>query len=134
MQKTNNTQKKEFNKLPKQVTFKEFKKFFLPHLSLPKRGITPKPEKLWRIFNYILYQLDTGCQWDKIPIKSDPRTNKREISPSSVWKWYDRWSNDSSFEQTFINSVGHLKQKNKLRFKCINGDGTNSIAKKGAIK
>lgn len=131
MQKTN---KKKFNKLPKQLTFKEFKKFYLPYLSLPKRGIIPCPEKLHSIFNYILYQLDTGCQWEKIPIKINPTTGKREIHPISVWKWFNRWSGDGSFEKTFMESVRLLKDKNKLKFKCLNGDGNNSIAKKGAIK
>lgn len=126
--------KKKYNKLPKQVTQKNFEKFYQPYLSLPKRGIIPDSKKLCRIFNYILYQLDTGCQWDKIPINIDFETGKREIHHVNVWRWYDRWSNDGSFEKVFIASVRYLKQKNKLKLKCVNGDGTNSIAKKGAIK
>ncbi len=131
MQKTN---KKKFNKLPKRLTFKEFEKFFLPYLSLPKRGIIPRPEKLHSIFNYILYQLDTGCQWEKIPIKINPETNQKEIHYTNIWRWFNRWSGDSSFEKVFIESVRYLKDKNKLKFKCLNGDGNNSLAKKGAIK
>jgi len=61
--------KKQYNKLPTELTLKEFQKFFLPYLSLPKRGIIPAPERLHAIFNYILYQLHTGCQWNKLPIK-----------------------------------------------------------------
>ncbi|MFH1644178.1 MAG: transposase, partial [bacterium] len=115
-----------------QVSEKEFEKFFLPFLSLPKRSRKPKIP-LWKIFNYILYQMDTGCQWEKIPIKLNPQTNKPEIHYTSVWKWFDRWSNDNSFERAFINSVKQLKEKNKLKIKKrIHGDGTNSLAKKGA--
>jgi len=128
------TKPKKFNKLPKRLTFKEFEVFFLPYLSLPKRGIIPGPEKLHSIFNYILYQLDTGCQWEKIPIRIDPKTNRKEIHPVNVWRWFDRWSNDGSFNKAFIESVRLLKNKNKLKFKCLNGDGSNSLAKKGAIK
>jgi hypothetical protein len=131
MQKTN---KKKFNKLPKQLTSKEFKEFYLPYLSLPKRGIIPSPEKLYSIFNYILYQLDTGCQWEMLPIKIDSQTGKKEIHPVNVWRWFNRWSGDGSFEKAFIASVKLLKDKNKLKFNCINGDGNNSVAKKGAIK
>lgn len=131
MRKTN---KKKFNKLPKQLTFKEFEKFYLPYLSLPKRGIIPDRERLHSIFNYILYQLDTGCQWEKIPIKINLATSKKEIHPASVWKWFNRWSCDGSFEKTFIETVRLLKDKNRLKFKCLNGDGNNSVAKKGAIK
>jgi len=125
---------KKYNKLPKKLTFKEFKRHFLPHLSLPRAGIIPPPEKLHSILNYILYQLDTGCQWEKIPIKINPETNKKEIHHISVWKWFNRWSNDGSFDKAFVAGVKLLKDKNKLKFDCINGDGNNSLAKKGAIK
>ncbi|MFH1192458.1 MAG: hypothetical protein V1655_03205 [bacterium] len=50
----------------------------MPYLSLPRRGIIPTSEKLHSIFNYILYQLDTGCQWEKIPIKVN-ESGKKEI-------------------------------------------------------
>lgn len=130
MKKSHN---KKFNKLPKKLNFKEFEKFFLPYLSLPRRGIIPSPEKLHSILNYILYQLDTGCQWEKIPIKTN-ESGKKEIHHVNVWKWFNRWSNDGSFEKVFIESARYLKDKNKLKFKCINGDGNNSVAKKGAIK
>ncbi len=121
---------KNFNKLPKQVSEKEFNQYFLPFLSLPLRSRKPKIP-LWKIFNYILYQMDTGCQWDKLPIRVDLTTDKPEICHTSVWRWFNRWSNDKSFEKAFINSVKLLKDKKKLRLKRIHGDGTNSIAKKG---
>lgn len=124
---------KKCNKLPKQVTKEEFRKYFLPSLSLPRRG--KKPEiPLWRIFNYILYQLDTGCQWEKIPIKPSTKKEKKgksEIHYTSVWKWFNRWSGDDSLNKAFINSVKLLKEKKKLKLNKIHGDGTNSIAKKG---
>jgi len=124
---------KKCNKLPKQVTKEEFNKYFLPSLSLPKRS--KKPEiPLWRIFNYILYQLDTGCQWEKIPVKYSSKKKKAEIHYTSVWRWFDRWSGDDSLNKAFINSVKLLKDKKKLKLKCIHGDGTNSIAKKGVSK
>ena len=124
---------RNYNKLPKQLTEKEFNTFFLPYLSLPTHGRKPKIP-LYSIFNYILYQLDTGCQWDKIPIVIDQKTNKKEIHHISIWKWFNRWSGDGSFERSFIRSVEILKNKQKLKLKRIHGDGTNSIAKKGAIQ
>lgn len=123
---------KHYHKLPKQISEKEFNNFFIPHLSLPKRS-RKLSIPLWRIFNYILYQLDTGCQWDKIPIKINLSTNKKEICYTSVWRWFDRWSGDGSFEKAFIANVEQLKDKKKLKLKRIHGDGTNSIAKKGVI-
>ena len=123
---------RDYNHLPVKVSEKQFNRFFLPHLSLPKAGFTSKIP-LWRIFNYILYQLHTGCQWEQLPIKADPDTDKKEIHHVSVWKWFDRWSGDGSFEQAFINSVKELKDKKKLRLSKLHGDGTNTVAKKGAV-
>ncbi len=123
--------KKKYNRLPTKVTEKQFKQFFLPFLSLPRRSRKLKVP-LFRIFNYILYQLYTGCQWESIPIKVDPATGKKEISHTSVWRWFNRWSGDGSFDKAFIESVRQLQEKKKLRIKRINLDGTNSIAKKGA--
>ena len=122
---------KDWNHLPKKLTEKAFERFFLPHLSLPLRSRKPKIP-LWKIFNYILYQRDTGCQWDKLPIRIDPETSKKEISHTAIWKWFDRWSGDGSFENAFIGSVITLTEKKKLKItKRIHGDGTNTVAKKG---
>jgi transposase len=90
------------NQLPKTLSEKEFNKFFLPHLSLPKQSRKPVIP-LWRVFNYILYQLDTDCQWSEVPIKDNPTTGKKEICSTSIWRWFNRWSGDGSFEKAFIN-------------------------------
>ena len=76
--------------------------------------------------------MHTGCQWENVPIKINPDTGTREISHTSVWKWFDRWSGDKSFDRAFTGSVRLLHEKKKLRMKRINLDGTNSVAKKGA--
>ena len=121
-----------YNHLPVKVTEKQFNRFFLPHLSLPKHSRHPKIP-LWKVFNYILYQLHTGCQWEQLPIKLDPNMGKKEIHHTSVWKWFDRWSGDGSFERAFMASVKGLKDKKKLRLGKLHGDGTNTVAKKGAV-
>lgn len=123
---------KPYKHLPVKITEKQFNQYFLPFLSLPKASRHPKIP-LWKIFNYILYQLHTGCQWEQLPIKSEPDTGKKEIHYTSVWKWFDRWSGDGSFEKAFINSVKELKDKNQLRLGKLHGDGTNTVAKKGAV-
>lgn len=120
-----------YNTLPVRVSRKMFDQYFFPFLSLPERGPTPKIP-LVKLFNYILYQLHTGCQWSELPIDTDPVTGKPEISFKSVWKWFDRWSKDRSFEVAFINSVRELRYRKKLRLRRFHGDGTNVVAKKGA--
>ena len=122
---------KKYHTLPTELTEKEFELFFRSHLSLPKRGKKPKIPLL-RIVNYILYQLHTGCQWKKIAIRTDPLTGLKEISYTSIWKWFNRWAGDGSLDRAFIASVRLLKEKKKLRTRKINLDGTNSVAKKGA--
>ena len=123
---------RNYNHLPVKVSEKQFNRFFLPHLSRPRAGFTSKIP-LWKIFNYILYQLHTGCQWEQLPIRMNPGTGQREIHHTSVWKWFDRWSGDGSFERVFMNSVKELKVKKKLRMSKLHGDGTNTVAKKGAV-
>ena len=123
---------RDYKHLPIKVSEKQFNRFFLPFLSLPARSRDPKIP-LWEIFNYILYQLHTGCQWEQLPIKIEPGTGKKEIHHVSVWKWFDRWSGDGSFEKAFINSVKELKAKKKLRLSKLHGDGTNTVAKKGVV-
>lgn len=122
---------KKYNTLPTKLTEKEFEQFFRPHLSLPKRGKKPKIPLL-RIVNYILYQLHTGCQWKALSIRTNPATGLNEISYTSVWKWFNRWAGDGSFDRAFTASVQVLHDKKKLRARTINLDGTNSVAKKGA--
>jgi len=59
--------KKDYNPLVKQVGQKEFNQYILPQLRKPLKG--PKPKlSLYKIFNYILYVLSTGCQWEQLPI------------------------------------------------------------------
>lgn len=123
---------RSYKHLPVKITEKQFNCFFLPHLSLPKQSRHPKIP-LWRVFNYILYQLHTGCQWEQLPILLDPKTGKNEIHHISVWKWFDRWSGDGSFEKVFVNSVQELQNKKKLRLGKLHGDGTNTVAKKGVV-
>jgi hypothetical protein len=52
-----------YNEIPKQVSRKDFNKYIDPHLRKPKKG--PKPKiTFYKIFNYILYVLHTGIQWN----------------------------------------------------------------------
>lgn len=120
------------NHLPTSVTEAEFTEHFRPYLSLPQRGWSEERVPIWRTFNYILYQLHTGCPWAKIPIRVNQDTEKPEISSTSVWRWFDRWANDGSFERAFTASVQRLHVSRKLKTERIHLDGTNSIAKKGA--
>lgn len=106
---------------------KNFNKYIKPYLSIGKRG--PKSKvSLYKFFNYILYVLHTGCQWEQLPIR------KGETSWNAVYARHNRWSKDGSYETLFLNSVDVLKKDGKLDLSILHGDGSNTVAKKGGKK
>lgn len=117
--------KNNFNKLPVHVSQKDFNKHIKPFLSKGKRGPRPKVS-LYKTFNYILYVLHTGCQWENLPIRN------KETSWQAVYNRHNRWSKDGSYKELFINSVGVLRDNGKLDLSILHGDGSNTVAKKGA--
>lgn len=120
-----NLNKKYFNKLPTKVSRKDFNQYVKPFLSRGKRGPKLKISR-YKIFNYILYVLHTGCQWDQLPIR------KNEIHWSNIYRHHNRWSKDGSYEALFLNSVDVLNKNGKLDLSILHGDGSNTVAKKGA--
>lgn len=118
-------QKQKFSTIPIKVSRKDFNKFVEPCLSKGSRG--PKTKiSFYKIFNYILYVLHTGCQWYQLPIK------RNEISWNAVYKKHLRWSKDGSYESIFMDSIINLLLNNKLDLSIVHGDGSNTVAKKGA--
>ncbi len=115
---------KVYNRLPKKVSQKEFNRFIKPHLSIPLKGPKPKISP-YKIFNYIMYVLSTGCQWRELPIY------RNETSWQVVYKWHARWSKDGSFLNLLEGTVHALKVGYKLKLQKIHGDATNTVAKKG---
>jgi len=121
-----NEKKLIYNEIPKQVSRKDFNKYINPHLRKPKKG--PKPKlSYYKIFNYILYVLHTGIQWNQL------RTRRNEIHWTNIYKWHNRWSKDGSYEKLFSASIIHLKDTKQLDTSIIHGDGSNTVVKKGAL-
>jgi len=56
--------------IPVSLTAKQFNEHVNPYLSKAKRGFVCKIP-LYKVFNYLLYRLHTGCQWDQIAIDPD---------------------------------------------------------------
>ena len=65
--------------IPISVTKEQFDVHIRPHLSTAKRGFECKIP-LHKVFNYILYRLHTGCQWDRLPIDPDPDAPEKKKS------------------------------------------------------
>lgn len=127
--RSNNREKPSVNrnKLPTKVSQKEFNKLIKPHLSKGKRG--PKPKiSFYKIFNYILYVLHTGIQWEQL------KTYHNEIHWSNIYRHHNRWSKDGSYQNLFAQSIKKLRDHDKLDLSILHGDGSNTLAKKGAKK
>ncbi len=45
-----------------------------------------------------------------------------------------RWADDGSLWQAFVASVRHLAAEQQLDLSVLHGDGTNTVAKKGAME
>jgi hypothetical protein len=65
--------------IPVSLTEKQFEEHVSPFLSKAKRGFVCKIP-LYKVFNYILYRLHTGCQWDQIAIDTDAREPEKKKS------------------------------------------------------
>jgi transposase len=117
--------------IPVQLSESEFDAFIFPHLSMPKRG--PKCKLGYhRLFNLILWVLYTGMQWKCLPIPQDAH-GKPALHYTNVYKAFTKWSDDGSLQQAFIASVSHLSEEKQLDLSVLHGDGTNTVAKKGAM-
>jgi transposase len=117
--------------IPVQLNAQEFAEFILPHLSLPKRGPQCKIG-YHKPFNYILKILYTGMQWKELPIDKGPE-GQVELHYTAVFKLFARWAEDGSLERAFMASVKHLDEAMKLDLSLLHGDGSNTVAKKGAM-
>lgn len=71
--------------IPTSVTEEQFKEHISPFLSKARRGYVCSIP-LYKVFNYILYRLHTGCQWDQIPIEPDPTdpTKRKSVGKPSI--------------------------------------------------
>ena len=114
-----------------QLSAPEFEAFLLPHLSMPKRG--PRYKLGYhRVFNLILWVLYTGMQWKSLPIPQDAQ-DKPAIHYTTIYKVFAKWADDGSLWQAFVASVRHLAAEKQLDLTVLHGDGTNTVAKKGAM-
>ncbi len=117
------------SKIPVELTKEQFEKHVNPHLSKAKRGYIGKIS-LFKIFNYILYRVHTGCQWERLPIdKERDSSDKKEISHDAIAYHHRKWSKDGSLKKVWEGGI--LTVKSDLDLFEAGFDGTHSIAKKG---
>lgn len=114
--------------IPTQLTEQQFQQYIEPHLSKAKRGYVSE-HPLYKIFNYILYKLYTGCQWEALPIETTI-DGQPVMSYQVPYYHFRKWSNDGSFQR--LVNAGILAVKYELNLSELHLDGSHTIAKKGA--
>ena len=115
--------------IPISLTEKQFNDHIRPYISAAKRGYECKIP-LYKVFNYILYRLHTGCQWYQLPIVPDATDpEKKEISHDAVYYHFRKWSRDGSLEKVWQGSI--MTIADTLNLSELNLDGSHVIAKKG---
>jgi len=115
--------------IPISVTEKQFDRHIRPYIRVAKRGYECKIP-LHKVFNYVLFQLHTGCQWVQLPIGPDPTDpDKKVISCHAIYYHFRKWSRDGSLEQVWKSSI--MTISTALDLSELNLDGSHVFAKKG---
>ena len=65
------------SEIPTKITAEQFARFFEPYLSRAARGYACQIPR-YKLFNYLLYWLHTGCQWAEIPIEQRAGSEKKK--------------------------------------------------------
>jgi hypothetical protein len=120
----------DYPAIPVQLSAGEFAQVILPPLSLPRRG--PQCQIGYHNpFNSILKVLYPGMPWKELPIDPGPE-GKAELHDTGVVKLFARWAAEGSRPRAFSAAVQYLDEAQKLDLSRLHGDGSNSVAKKGA--
>jgi hypothetical protein len=122
---------RQYNRIPTALKENEFNEFVLPYLKRGTRGPNKKIS-LFKLFNYILKLMHTGCQWQNIPIDKDVN-GKPEIHYTNIFNAFKFWVKLGCFDKIFEASVSRLFIAKMLDTDILHGDGTCTAAKKGVI-
>jgi hypothetical protein len=117
--------------MPVQLAESECTALLLPHLSLPQRG--PKCTRGYdRVLHRILWLLYPGMQGKCLPVPTDA-DGKPAIHSTTVYTVFATWAADGALWQALIARGRHLAVEKHLDTRVLHGDGTNPVAKKGAL-
>lgn len=118
------------SRIPINLTETQFNQYILPCLTVAKRGYVSKIP-LYKVFNYIIYKLRTGVQWEMLPMDTLP-DGSEEASYQVPYYHFRKWSSDGSLQRLFDASI--LTIEGDLNLSELNLDGSHSAAKKGAMR
>ena len=114
--------------IPTVVTEAQFQQHIEPHVTKAKRGYVSE-QPLYKIFNYVLYKLYTGCQWPALPIETTV-DGQPVMSYQVPYYHFRKWSADGSLQRLFDASL--VTARGELHLSEVHLDGSHSVAKKGA--
>ena len=118
--------------IPVQLSEPEFDAFILPHLSMPKRG--PKCKLGYhRVFNLILWVLYTGMQWKCLPVPTDAHWANRPFTTRPSTKSLPNGPMMGRSGRRSSPVCGISRPRSTSISSVLHGDGTNTVAKKGAM-
>ena len=89
--------------IPTSVTEEQFEQHIRPYLLIAKRGYECKIP-LYKVFNYILKRLHTGCQWSELETASNPKHREKK---KSVGKQYTIIGKNG-MRQAVLNKFGNI--------------------------
>jgi putative transposase len=75
----------------------------------PRKATGRKPVDWRKCLNGIVYQMRTGCQWNKLP--------EQFGDDSSVHRWFSRWSQDGVLEKIWAVLVERCDELGDVEWK-----------------
>lgn len=70
------------SEIPTELTEIQFQEHIAPYLSTSQSNFSGHMP-LYKVFNYILYWLHTGCQWAELPIDLEPGSEKKNSATAA---------------------------------------------------
>jgi putative transposase len=89
----------------------------------PPKRTGRKPADWRRCINGIIYQMRSGCQWNKLP--------KRFGDDATVHRWFSRWSRDGVLEKIWAVLIEHCDELGDVEWKWQAADGRLGKARFG---
>jgi hypothetical protein len=117
--------------MPVQLSAPECEGCIVPHLAMPQRGLTCTLGSS-RVFHRIVWGLSTGRPWQCLAAPTEARGNPA-IYDTTVYTVFTKRAADGSLGQACIARVAHRAAAKHLEISVLHGDGTHTVATKGAM-
>ena len=122
----------DYQQLEKVLTEEEFNEYMLPFLPTKVAGRNSNISN-YQSYVYMTKVLRTGMQWSELQdCIAKNADGKAEIHYTGIFKRFSQWAAFNVFENARKAILAAAYRAGQIDLSVINGDGTNSVAKKGA--